>query len=175
LDRAAPADPEVRRVLDQVFRRVHQLHSARASSARVAAADPRAASAPRYVGARTCAACHTQAYLWWTQSAHGRAFQTLIARGRELDLDCIGCHVTGFEQPGGARIGQLEELMGVGCESCHGPGERHVNNPTPPHREVQRRVPEARCAACHDPAHSDDFDYAERKAALLVPGHGGTR
>jgi hypothetical protein len=127
------------------------------------------------VGSRTCAACHTEAYHWWLGTRHARAYQSLQKRGRELDLDCIGCHVTGFDQPGGARIGQLSELKAVGCESCHGPGGAHVDNPQPPHRALSRATPEPVCLRCHDAEHSDDFRYLEKQALLRAPGHGAAR
>jgi len=42
------------------------------------------------------------------------------------DKDCLGCHSTGFGQPGGYEIGTApggaKALGSVGCESCHGAG-----------------------------------------------------
>jgi hypothetical protein len=95
-----------------------------------------------------------------------------VERGRELDLDCISCHVTGFGQPGGAALGRLDELKGVGCESCHGPGSRHVDNPQGRDSDIVRGVPEADCVGCHDSEHSQAFAYPRYRDALLVPGHG---
>jgi hypothetical protein len=173
LNAQVAADPAVRRFMDQVFARINRAQDARQTDAPAMHAAPRAG--PTYVGARTCAACHTAAYFWWLSTPHARAYQTLEKRGRELDLDCIGCHVTGFERPGGARMGHLQELYGVGCESCHGPGSEHIENPSPPHRGLSRKPTEALCLDCHDPAHSDDFRYSEKEARLHVPGHGQRR
>jgi hypothetical protein len=170
LDARAARDPDTRRLVDQVFVRINALN--RSATTAAPAGDHESRTRPPYVGARTCAACHTEAYFWWLQTPHARAYETLVARGRELDLDCIGCHVTGFEEPGGARIGRFDELKGVGCESCHGPGGAHVEGPRPPHRSLRRAVVESRCAACHDAAHSDDFNYAEKRDRLIAPGHG---
>jgi hypothetical protein len=172
LDRDAAADAEVRALLDQLFTRVGALNRQAFGAAEPPA--PRAGE-PSYVGARTCAACHTAAYLWWQRTPHARAFDTLRARHRELDLDCIGCHVTGYEQPGGSSVGRLEELTGVGCESCHGPGSAHVNNPQQPGRAIRRAVTEATCTACHDREHSDRFEYTRARGALLTPAHGAAR
>jgi hypothetical protein len=169
LDATVQSDLEIRKLLDQLFARINARHAAPRGGSIEA---KRPAVAPAYVGARTCAACHTGAYLWWAQTRHASAFQTLIARGRQLDLDCIGCHVTGFEQPGGAVLGRLGELKGVGCESCHGPGGAHVDNPQAHRTSVHRMVPEAACVGCHDPSHSDAFVYAAKRAALIAPGHG---
>ncbi|MEI8381839.1 MAG: multiheme c-type cytochrome [Planctomycetota bacterium] len=43
-------------------------------------------------------------------------------RGRDVTT-CIGCHST-TGQVHGTRVDDLR--AGVGCESCHGPGRRHV-------------------------------------------------
>jgi len=56
---------------------------------------------------------------------------------------CIGCHVTGFDRKAwdAAKVdfvaGKRQDLreifaadLPVGCESCHGPGEAHLKNPT---------------------------------------------
>jgi mono/diheme cytochrome c family protein len=59
-----------------------------------------------------------------------------VARNYSKEVRCVACHVTGYGKPGGypaivegkewtpeekARASLLE---GVGCESCHGPGEQ---------------------------------------------------
>ena len=167
LSSTAPRDPAIRALLDQLFARINAHHGN--------ARDEPPALKPGqagYVGARTCAACHTQAYLWWRRSPHGRAFDTLRKRGRELDLDCIGCHVTGFEKPGGASVSALDELRGVGCESCHGAGSAHVENPREAKVNVSRAVPAHQCTSCHDRDHSDTFRYERARDALIRTGHG---
>lgn len=172
LTQERPSDPAVRRLLAQLFRRVNEQNRGLAAPRTARATRIDGSQPPAFMGARTCAACHTEAYFAWRATPHARAYQTLVARGRELDLDCIGCHVTGFDQPRGAALGHLDELLGVGCESCHGPGEAHVNNPHVKQRSVHRAVPEAACRECHDATHGDAFDYSERLQQLLVPGHG---
>lgn len=170
LDPGAPADASVRALLDQTFARIHTLNEAHTADAAELAAEERRARGAPFVGSRTCAACHTRAYLWWQRSAHGRAYATLVGRRRELDLDCIGCHVTGFGEPHGARLGRLSELKDVGCESCHGAGGAHVEDPR---STMRRAVAEDVCARCHDAAHSPQFDYARWHARLLTAEHGG--
>ena len=48
--------------------------------------------------------------------------------GKVLNLDkCIGCHTAGFGEPSGyLRKMKDTKLVDVGCESCHGPGSKHV-------------------------------------------------
>ncbi len=173
LNAQVPPEPDVRRFMDQVFARINGAQRADDDGQRPAKTAP--AAGPTYVGARTCAACHTAAYYWWASTPHARAYQTLEKRGRELDLDCIGCHVTGFERPGGARIGNLQELLGVGCESCHGPGSEHAEHPRAADRGLTRDPEEALCLSCHDPAHSEDFHHAEKVGRLRARGHGQLR
>jgi hypothetical protein len=60
-------------------------------------------------------------------------------------------------------------LVGVGCESCHGPGAKHVANPQ---AKLVRFTPESTCVACHNEEHSDLFDYEEYLKQIVVPGHG---
>ena len=61
---------------------------------------------------------------------HSRLVPTSVedALGREIAMDeaknCFGCHTTGAVN--GSRL-QLDQLSpGVGCEACHGPGEKHI-------------------------------------------------
>jgi hypothetical protein len=55
------------------------------------------------------------------------------AAGRRMDAagarDCFGCHATGAVSTGAvsnARLHLDSMAPGVGCESCHGPAEKHV-------------------------------------------------
>jgi hypothetical protein len=124
-----------------------------------------------YVGSPACASCHASAFAWWRNHAHGAAYLTLQQRHKEFNLDCVGCHVTGYEQPGGSTVTHNLDLalVGVGCESCHGPGAEHVENPEV---KLVRDTPESTCVVCHNEEHSDLFDYEEYLQNLVVPGHG---
>jgi nitrate/TMAO reductase-like tetraheme cytochrome c subunit len=80
-----------------------------------------------YAGTQSCASCHPSAWAAWSNSGHARAFASLKTVGADADPNCIGCHTVGF----GTLSGYLrqfggEKLIDVGCESCHGPGSRHV-------------------------------------------------
>lgn len=125
-----------------------------------------------YVGSRPCASCHTAAYLWWTRSAHGQAYQSLTEVSKEYHLDCVGCHVTGYDQPGGSTVTHVEGLTNVGCESCHGPGSAHVADTRPPFKHIHKEVAEGLCRSCHTPEHSAPFDFNRYRERLLAPGHG---
>ncbi len=124
-----------------------------------------------YVGSATCAPCHATEHAWWRGHPHGRAYATLRERNKEFNLDCVGCHVTGYGQPGGSTVTHNLEgaLVDVGCEACHGPGAAHAKDPT---IGMVVDPPESVCVACHNEEHSDLFAYEAYKATLIVPGHG---
>ena len=124
-----------------------------------------------YVGSQACSTCHMEAFMWWRNSRHGVAYMTLQKRNKEYNLDCVGCHVTGYEQPGGSTVTHNLDraLVNVGCESCHGPGAAHTANPEV---AILRDTPDSTCLACHNEQHSDLFDYESFRAQLVAPGHG---
>jgi hypothetical protein len=108
-----------------------------------------------YVGTDRCADCHEHAAQVWGQTPHHKATETLEKlkhpSGRQYDPECMMCHTTGFKHPGGYNdlVTELakwpakpeqppgakkikdhnDNLRGVGCESCHGPGSEHDKNP----------------------------------------------
>jgi hypothetical protein len=131
-----------------------------------------------YVGGAVCATCHPGAHAFWEQTAHATAIQTLIDRTKEFDRNCIGCHVTGYREPGGSVLGDLRGLENVQCEQCHGPGSLHATNPTQyvnvPHG-VRTDVPEGVCVACHNEEHSVHFEYGTYLSRIVGEGHGARR
>ncbi|MCB0115027.1 MAG: hypothetical protein KDD84_13090 [Caldilineaceae bacterium] len=62
---------------------------------------------------------------------------------------CATCHVTGMD----FATWTFEEF-GVGCESCHGPGEAHAADPLAV--DMFAEVDEQLCGACHSRGHSSD-------------------
>jgi hypothetical protein len=165
LDHQAEEAPDVRADIKRVFA------SFEARNSPEYLADP-IASAPLYVGARTCAACHTEAYRWWLGTSHGKAYATLVRRGRQHDLACVPCHVTGLGEPGRPPDPAFLELRSVGCESCHGPGGQHAEYPRIDDSMHNVAAMEARCPDCHDASHSPGFRQDTARAALRARGHG---
>ena len=106
------------------------------------------ASAPRaedalYVGAEKCKNCHSAAskgdqYDKWMSEKHSHAFEVLSTdaakkTAKEKGIgdpaktaDCLKCHVTAFEAPAATKHKTFDMTLGVQCETCHGPGSKHV-------------------------------------------------
>ena len=131
----------------------------------------------RFVGAAACKNCHPRAYAVWESSRHSHAYDSLVTYGQprvtlphsgasvgsEYDPDCLRCHTTGFEHPGGfVDIKKTPHLVGNGCENCHGPASFHVANPRDPRYYVPLRLDlnqmESRCRRCHDADNDPHFD-----------------
>lgn len=126
-----------------------------------------------YVGIEECSYCHAEAVEFWQGTRHAQAWETLEGMGKQLNYDCISCHVTGWERPGGANLAHNEPLRDVQCETCHGPGGLHVaadGADTP--RTVQLSPPATLCQQCHSPEHSDTFDFEAYLRDVTGPGHG---
>jgi hypothetical protein len=130
-----------------------------------------------YTGAEACADCHSEAVTSWSKTMHAKAWKTLEDRGQQFDFDCIGCHVTGWDKPGGSNLGHNTTLRDVQCETCHGPGSIHVAKGGLEQPAAIRRAPAADlCASqCHTKEHSDTFQLEPYLRDVLGPGHGEAR
>lgn len=88
-----------------------------------------------YVGSGRCQACHPNEYNVWKASKHSHALEALdlnreLPKLARFDGECVVCHTTGFGYTTGFKNETDTPLLKhVGCESCHGPGGGHVNNP----------------------------------------------
>ena len=128
-----------------------------------------------YVGDEQCAGCHEDAHDVWTETPHSHAWASLVEKGKTFDPECVSCHVTGYDQPGGSIVGKVEGLMNVQCEACHGPGSIHITAPDELDiaGQVHRLAPAELCITCHDPANSPRFNYDTYLPLILGDGHGG--
>jgi hypothetical protein len=127
----------------------------------------------KYGSNGACALCHQKAAEHWATTSHAAALMTLQSKGRGRDPYCYGCHMTGWEQPGGTRSYEtaLTYFSSVGCEACHGPSVMHIRANRAAF--TQRQVPETVCRTCHRADQQPDpFNYQASIKLILGPGHG---
>jgi hypothetical protein len=157
-----------------------------------------AVAAPSYVGATKCRACHLKQFTSWQRTRMALSFDLLKpgvksaekkAAGLNPTVDyttdatCLPCHTTGYLQPGGfVSVKATPNLVGIQCESCHGPGSDYLakGKMTIDNKEYKRAelvaaslvVP--RAETCTTICHNDKspfvkagyvFDFEARKTA----------
>ena len=170
LEAALPSDPAVDAIVADYDREVAELNLAWARE-HGQSCPPPAKGEAAYVGNQACRACHARAFTVYEQTGHSHAYATLEKASKQYRLDCIACHVVGFQQPGGVcRVDQVEGRTDVGCENCHGPGSLHLARPT--RANIPRPAPGQNvCLGCHTPDNSLHFDFARYLPRILGPGH----
>ncbi len=132
---------------------------------------PAAPNEPSYIGVDACSKCHAQERKVWDGTAHAHAYATLSTQFKEFNLDCVSCHVTGYDIPGGSTVTHVDKLQDVQCEVCHGAGSKHAAAP----EKVRPPIPMPKgdqCLACHHAPHVHTFNPSEKMSAILGPGHG---
>jgi hypothetical protein len=109
-------------------------------------------------GTGACTTCHQEESRIHDRSKHALAWRTLEERGQHMDPQCQTCHTTGYGLPGGFQsVSQAKARTAVGCESCHGPSQGHVE-------QARVRTPFAardQCIVCHDQENSPRFSFEE--------------
>lgn len=132
--------------------------------------------APPYDGRKKCSNCHKSQYESWRETGHAKAMDSLAAGEKTAakvkagldpekdyteDKNCVGCHVTGFGAEGGYDIDDPDKyLVGVTCESCHGPGSDYRLIHRKAGERFERKAettPRLELAEA-----GEDFEFAER-------------
>ncbi len=112
-----------------------------------------------FVGAAKCKMCHNLAKYGkffddWKEGPHAKAFD-LLKDDEKKDPKCQKCHTTGFGKPGGfTKVDdpEAEKLVGVQCEMCHGPGEKHIKSKRGGEVIAHAWEPDEKaCQKCHNP------------------------
>jgi hypothetical protein len=153
-------------------------------------------SGRKYVGSKTCEDCHTHAAEVFNKTPHASATETLVSGTsppRIYDPECLSCHVTGWEpqkqipfESGYLSLKDTPNLIGNGCENCHGPAAKHAaveNGQVQVADKERQQLREAlqlkivknegnkkdqvykeggvvdMCMKCHDLDNSPDFDF----------------
>jgi Cytochrome c554 and c-prime len=148
-----------------------------------------------YAGSAACADCHTAATDVYAKTPHAHATDTLVHLDppRHFDPECLSCHVTGWDPQryfpftsGYLGLKKTPEMVGNGCENCHGPAARHAaaengeidvdeqelarlrtelhleivdNEGNKEGQEFAHGKVVQMCVQCHDPDNSPDFDF----------------
>ncbi|MFQ5482418.1 MAG: multiheme c-type cytochrome, partial [Nitrospinaceae bacterium] len=109
-----------------------------------------------YATDRVCKTCHAKAHATWAASRHGRAYATLTRVHKAFDPECLICHTTGFNRPGGF-LSEIDTpgLKNVQCEVCHGPRRDHARAPQGGFAAQARDA----CRQCHVRNHSPKFNF----------------
>jgi len=132
-----------------------------------------------YVGEKACKKCHFGQHRTWKKMKHAQAWSGLekylaaehggVDRKDAEGRRCVSCHVTGYGQEarGGFKsVAESPHLLGVQCESCHGPGSKHVEAGNKVRTEKRKLFAEGensytvlrttKCANCHNPHKSHE-------------------
>lgn len=128
-----------------------------------------AQAADQYVGSEKCKTCHNakdkgEMYTKWKASEHAKATETLsgdaakkINKDAAKDAKCLKCHDTGAGLAADAKAKSFKEGQGVGCESCHGAGSKHVkarmaseDDSGVTDAEILKKPGEKVCTTCHN-------------------------
>lgn len=124
-----------------------------------------------YVGSKRCAECHPDEYHnFSTHSKKSKSWDSVAIMQSDLtpqELEgCYDCHTTGHGKPGGfVNIKETPNLAEVGCETCHGPGQQHVESDGDPEL-ISRKLTSQDCMRCHNEERVANFRYKP----LIVSG-----
>ncbi len=114
----------------------------------------------KFIGSTACKSCHPGVHGDWSQTLHATALETLEKIGQGANAACIGCHTVGFGEAGGfTNRATTNDLAGVGCEACHGPGRDHQRWATVG-QNVHVRFKGVACQGCHGPGGSVPLDLS---------------
>jgi hypothetical protein len=152
----------------------------------------------KFAGSKVCADCHLAATEVYENTPHFHATETLVKLvdpPRHFDPECVSCHATGWEpqqyfpfESGFLGLKETPDLVGNGCENCHGPAGEHVaaemgdwdatdeqieklraalrlkiveNEGNKPGQVYKEGSVVDMCMKCHDLDNSPDFDFQE--------------
>jgi thiol-disulfide isomerase/thioredoxin len=115
-----------------------------------------------YIGSERCTSCHEEVH---PQDPHINAYKTLKDESRN-DLSCVACHSTPKKEIP-QKLSDYQSKDGVGCESCHGPGEAHAKSPTLDNivrlgNSCAQCVLESLCTSCHTSEWDEDWNLETR-------------
>ena len=170
-----PEDPEVREIVLQTKQAVNSLHKKSLEDIQQTGGAIAGRPGAAMTGWQQCRSCHPEQTRFWQQTKHAGAWRTLEKANQQFNRECIICHVTlpTYDIATVLKDNLLaalpEELKGVGCEACHGPGKSHAERP----EEVKTVHPdETTCLQCHTPDHDNSFDFERKLKLIRCPAAG---
>ncbi len=118
-----------------------------------------------YKGSQSCKKCHELEYAQWSTTAHAAVGQSPEAIAAMPDKKYR--FTTGSGSPGGG-------MLGVQCEACHGPGERHIKEPKKKGQNYivglggscDNCVVEQICRTCHGPDDDPNFKFEKYRETI---------
>jgi peroxiredoxin len=139
-------------------------------------------AAAAHVGSEACRSCHAAEFETWAAGPHAAATATLAKSGRDREPPCLKCHTTGFGRTGGfpstGSPVDHPDLARVGCESCHGPGAKHLEESSAKRGSIvslgnkcDSCVILQICGTCHDADNDPGFEF-EVKSKIEKIRHG---
>lgn len=163
------SEPVVKDQLANYYKRVNAHNKEAFADRKPARVGPKQ---PSFIGVEECTTCHDEERRVWDDTPHSHAYKTLQTDFKEYNLDCVSCHVTGYDQPGGSTVTHVDKLKDVQCEECHGPGSLHAKDPEKKGLIVLKPDPQSCVSQCHHPPHVESFDPVSKMELVLGPGHG---
>jgi len=125
-----------------------------------------------YVGSESCIGCHEdlnkkQVNAWRKSPMTNKAFS--LIKNEKDKTRCIPCHTTGYDPE---KRTYVEE--NVGCEACHGPGEKYQEMMTGANAQEGGKIAKGNalksCARCHHPhIGKEEHVILARKGLLPYP------
>jgi len=109
----------------------------------------------QFAGSAKCGQCHEKEFnKFKTFSKMSQSWAAIKIMASDLSDDelekCYRCHTTGYGQGGFVSYEKTPHLAEVGCECCHGPGVRHIEEDGNP--ALIKRLPAVSdCTKCHNP------------------------
>ena len=116
------------------------------------------------VGSATCQNCHADIH---PLDPHSSAMKTLTRKEKQKG-ECVACHATQKVMgPKSKDVRDYRTNESVGCESCHGSGIDHIENPTNENivrlgESCPECVLEALCTSCHTSKWDPDWELHTR-------------
>lgn len=121
----------------------------------------------KYVGERSCKACHRIEFDSWALSKHATAWTSLTPEEQKRP-ECISCHSTG-------KTAADSMIVSVSCEACHGPGSEYKSMKAMKDHGLATAsgvlpVSEKTCVQCHN-KNSPTFKGFVLEEAMKVGVH----